>query len=195
LGGQAVRYALGVVVLLLAAFVGRWRLPRPTLVETLVILLLAATGLVGFNLCMLAALRHAEPGAVGVVIGCVPVVLALIGPLLERRVPTARVVFAAVLATLGAAVVEGGGGATALGIALAVGALAGEAAFSLLAAPILPGLGPVAVSLYTCTAAAVMFAAGSPLIEDVGALRSPTLSQAATIAFLGLAVTAGGFIA
>jgi hypothetical protein len=48
-------------------------------------------------------LEEAEPAAVGVVVGCVPVVLALIGPLLARRAPVGRVVVAAVVVTVVAA--------------------------------------------------------------------------------------------
>src|SRR5579872_5018061 len=76
LGGQAVRYALSAATLgvLLRA---RGNPPRPTLRDTLSLLVLALSGLVGFNLFLLAALRYTDPAAVGVVVGCVPIALAL----------------------------------------------------------------------------------------------------------------------
>src|SRR5215813_9493379 len=90
LTGQALRYALAaaglaVVVSLTppAARVGRSDLLR--------LAALAATGLVGFNVCLLGALRHADPAAVGTVVGATPLVLALLGPALGRRRPAPRV--------------------------------------------------------------------------------------------------------
>ena len=173
LATQAARYLIGAVALLAVARVRRLPLPRPTRREAGRILLLAATGCAGFNLCLVAALRHAEPGAVGVVLGCVPLALAVAG----------------------AAVVEGGGTMAPLGFALVLGALAGECAFSILAVPLLPRLGALAVSLYSCAATAVMLAAASPLADGVAALRAPSTSEGAAIVFLGLAVTAGSFLA
>jgi drug/metabolite transporter (DMT)-like permease len=195
LATQAARYLIGAVALLAVARVRRLPLPRPTRREAGRILLLAATGCAGFNLCLVAALRHAEPGAVGVVLGCVPLALAVAGPLLARRRPGGRVLVAAALAVAGAAVVEGGGTMAPLGFALALGALAGECAFSILAVPLLPRLGALAVSLYSCAATAVMLAAASPLADGVAALRAPSTSEGAAIVFLGLAVTAGSFLA
>jgi drug/metabolite transporter (DMT)-like permease len=194
MASQAARYALGAAVLLAVALAGGHRLPRPDLADAGRIAALAATGMVGFNLCLVAALRRAEPGAVGVVVGCVPLLLALGGPLLERRAPSRPVVAGAVLAVLGAAVVEGGGSGSLAGLGLAVGALLGEAAFSLLAVPLLVRYGPLVVSLYACLAGTVMLAVASVLVE-LPALRAPTAAEAAAIVFLGVVVTAGGFFA
>jgi drug/metabolite transporter (DMT)-like permease len=128
-------------------------------------------------------------------VGCVPVVLALTGPLLTRRAPSMQVVAAAVLAAGGAGVVQGGGEATAAGLAAAAGALAAEALFSLLAVPLLPRLGPLTVSTYACLAAVVLLGLGAPLLDGPAALQVPTVSEAAAVAFLGLVVTAGAFVA
>jgi drug/metabolite transporter (DMT)-like permease len=76
-----------------AAGSGRRREPAGS-PEAVQLAALAATGLVAFNLLVLAALEEAEPTAVGVVVGCVPIVLALAGPVLARRAPVARVVAA-----------------------------------------------------------------------------------------------------
>jgi hypothetical protein len=63
-------------------------------------------------------LGNQKPAAVGVVVGCVPVALALVGPLLSRRAPVGRVEAAAVVVTVGAAVVHGVGDTTLAGFLL-----------------------------------------------------------------------------
>src|SRR4051794_32791211 len=96
LGGQAVRYALSAAtlgVLLLT----RGTPPRPTARGMVLLLALALTGLVGFNLFLLAALRYTDPAAIGVVVGCVPIALALSGPLSQRKRPRPRTLGAAVI--------------------------------------------------------------------------------------------------
>jgi len=195
LSAQAVRYAIGAAALLAVTRLRRQHLPRPTGRELALLLALGATGLAGFNILMLAALARAEPAAVGVVVGCVPIVLALAGPLLARRAPSGQVVAAAVLAAAGAGVVQGGGQATAAGLAAAAGALAAEALFSLLAVPLLPRLGPLAVSTYACLAAVLLLGIGAPLLDGRAAFQVPTAGEAGAVAFLGLVVTAGAFVA
>src|SRR5215207_1093153 len=51
-----------------------------------------ASGHASFNAFLIAAVREADAATVGVIVGCVPVVLALAGPMLERRQLSARVV-------------------------------------------------------------------------------------------------------
>src|SRR5215218_11263830 len=80
--GQALRYAAAGLALLAIA---RGRLPRLTRRELLGLLALSATGLVLFNLFVIEGVRETDPATVGVIIGCVPVVLAFAGPLLDRR--------------------------------------------------------------------------------------------------------------
>ena len=130
--GQALRYALAALVLLVVA---RGRLPRLDLREALGLAAVSATGLVLFNLFVIEGVRETDPATVGVIIGCVPVVLALAGPLLEGRPLSPRVITAAVVVAVGAAGVQwAGGGITTAGLLFALGALACEAGFSLLAA-------------------------------------------------------------
>jgi hypothetical protein len=100
-------------------------------------------------------------------------------------------VAAAVVAAVGAGVVQGAGQATAAGLAAAAGALAAEALFSLLAVPLLPRLGPLAVAAYACLAAVVLLGIGAPLLDGPVALQVPTAGEAGAVAFLGLVVTAG----
>jgi drug/metabolite transporter (DMT)-like permease len=189
--GQFLRYLLAAAALLALA---RGRLPRLDAREALGLAALAATGLVLFNVCVVGGVRETDPATVGVIVGCVPVVLAFAGPLLERRPVSGRVAVAAVAVAIGAAGVQwSDGGITAAGLALALGALACEACFSLLAAPHLARLGPLAVSAYACLFALPLLAAWSILAggPDVPA---PDADEALALVYLGLAVTTGGFL-
>lgn len=189
--GQAIRYAVAGAVLLAIA---RGRLPRLDRREALGLMALAATGLVLFNLFVIEGVRETDPATVGVIVGCVPVVLAVTGPLLERRPLSGRVIVAAVVVAAGAAGVQwAGGGITAAGLMLALGALGCEAAFSLLAVPRLKRLGPLAVSTYACLFAVPMLALWS-LVAEGPALPLPSGGQAAALAYLAVGVTVLGFV-
>jgi drug/metabolite transporter (DMT)-like permease len=192
-GGQAIRYALGAALL---ALVLRGRLPRVTPRQLARLALLAATGLAGFNLLVIAAERSMDPASVGVVIATVPIVLAIAAPLQERRPVQLRVLLAAAVVALGAATVQGiGGEVTTAGLAAALGALLGEAAFSLVAAPLLPALGATGVSAW-CTALAAPQLLLYALVVDgpAQALRVPALDEALVLVYLGAVVTAGCFV-
>jgi drug/metabolite transporter (DMT)-like permease len=189
--GQALRYALSAFVLLAIA---RFRLPRIDLREALGLLALSATGLVLFNLFVIEGVRETDPATIGVIVGCVPVVLALAGPLLERRPVSARVVAAAVVVSAGAAGVQwAGGDMTALGLALALGALACEAGFSLLALPHLERLGPLALSAYACLFAVPLLAVWS-VVAAGPELPLPSAEQAAALTYMAVGVTVFGFV-
>jgi drug/metabolite transporter (DMT)-like permease len=189
--GQAVRYTLAAALLVAIA---RGRLPRLTRREALGLAALAATGLVLFNLFVIEGVRETDPATVGVIVGCVPIVLAIAGPLLERRPIRGRVVAAAAVVAAGAAGVQwADGGITLAGLLLALGALACEAGFSLLAVPYLARLGPVAVSAYACLLAVPMLAVWS-LVDDGASLVAPSLEELVALAYLGLVVTTGGFV-
>jgi drug/metabolite transporter (DMT)-like permease len=190
--GQFARYLIAAVILVALA---RGRLPRLTRREAVGLTLLAATGLVLFNFFVIEGVRETDPATVGVIVGCVPVVLAVAAPLLERRPVSGRVLLAGVIVSLGAAGVQwADGGITALGLGLALGALACEAAFSLLAAPHLARLGALAVSAYACLFALPLLAVWS-LVDGGPQLVVPSASELAAIGYLGAAVTTGGFVA
>ncbi|MDN3241015.1 DMT family transporter [Glycomyces tritici] len=192
--GQSVRFALAAVILLAA--VRAQRLPRVRLTprDLLLLLALAATGLAGFNLFLIEATRHAGPAMIGSVVGAVPVALALLGPVLQRRSPSRRTVIAALVVAGGTAVAAGLGTGSAAGLLLAIGALGCEVLFSLLAIPLLPKLGPTRVSAYAATLAVPMLLAAGLLIEGTHALRMPTLTEGAAYAYLGVLVTAVAFL-
>ncbi|MDO3700249.1 DMT family transporter [Micromonospora sp. C28SCA-DRY-2] len=191
--GQALRYALAAAILL--AVVRHQRLPRVRLTsrDVLLLIALAATGLAGFNIFLVEATRHAGPAMIGSVVGAVPLVLALIGPLMQRRRPAPRTVGAALVVALGAAVAAGLGSGSLTGLLLSLGALAGEVAFSLLAVPLLPKLGPLRVAAYPAALSVPMLLAAGLVLDGTDSLRLPTPGQAAAFGYLGAIVTAAAF--
>jgi drug/metabolite transporter (DMT)-like permease len=193
-GGQALRYALAATILfVIVGARGQRLIVRLTLHESLLLLALAATGLVLFNICVIQAIRYASPALVGTTVGLVPVVLALVGPLLARSRPAGRVLVAAAVVVVGATIATGFGGGNMRGLVYAVGALACEACFSLLALPLLPGLGPVRVSAYTEAAAVPLLLLVGVVADGGGLLRIPSLAEAAALGYLGTVVSAGAF--
>jgi drug/metabolite transporter (DMT)-like permease len=195
---QSVRYLLAAGLLALVARCRRLPLHRPTVREYGRLALLAATGMAGFNACVVLALRSAEPAAVGVVVGAAPLVIVVVAALAAGRPPQPATVLAAALVVAGIALVEGGGRTSPAGALLAAGALVGEVAFTLLAAPLLPRLGPVGVSVHACLLAAAMLAAGTPLaaaLAGTAVLPRPTAAEVAATGYLVVAVTAFAFLA
>jgi drug/metabolite transporter (DMT)-like permease len=192
-GGQALRYALGALLLVAIA---RGRVRWPTRRELVRLALLAATGLAAFNLLVLAAEDSMDPGSVGVVVATVPVLLAIAGPLQAGTRPQPRVIAAGAIVAAGAAAVQGlGGDVTSAGLAAALGALACEAAFSLLAAPLLVRLGPVSVSAWAVGLAVPMLAIPALVAHGPAqAFPMPTLGEVAGLVWLAAVVTALAFV-
>jgi drug/metabolite transporter (DMT)-like permease len=188
LTGQAFRYTVAAAILALLVRPGAG--PRRRDLARLAVL--AATGLVGFNLCLLAALRHADAAVVGTIVGCSPLVLAVAGPLSRRQRISGRLVLASAIVVAGAALVEGAGHASGRGVVAALGTLAGESLFSLLAAPLLPRLGAVRVSAWTCALAVPMLVVSAAVAGERP--RTPTTGEAAALAYLALVLTVGAFL-
>jgi drug/metabolite transporter (DMT)-like permease len=184
---------MAAVILLAVARAKGLGLVRLTLRETLLLLSLAATGLVLFNVCVIQATRHASPTLVGTTVGTVPVVLALVAPLLARARPSGRVLAAAAAVVAGATIATGLGSGNLTGLLYAVGALACEACFSLLAIPLLPRLGPIRVSAYTQAAAIPLLLIVAVIADGGGILRTPSAAEAAALLYLGTVVSAGAF--
>lgn len=194
LAGQAVRYALAAVLLGLLA--RRSARPRPAMSGRDLVRLgaLAATGLAGFNVCVLAALREADPGLLGTVVGATPLMLAVLGPALAGRRPSVRLAASGALAVAGVALVQGGGNASLAGLAWATGALAGEVCFSLLAAPLLPVLGPVRVSAWACALAVPQLLLAGALAGEWRRLRVPTPAESAALLYVAVVLTVLAFL-
>ncbi len=194
LTGQGLRYALAAVLLLLLARRAGVRVVRPQGAEWGWLAGVAVTGLAVFNVAIVRAVEHAEPAAVAVAVACAPVLIGLLGPALEGRVPHPRVVAAAVVVTGGSVLVEGAGRADAVGIGWAVVALLCEAAFTLLAVPVLPRLSPWGVSVHAVWIAAVMLLVGGVVAEGPTAALRIEPRVAATLLWLAVVVTAAAFV-
>jgi drug/metabolite transporter (DMT)-like permease len=202
LGGQAVRYAAAGLVLAGWARLRGQPLPRPVGREWSWLVGLAAVGLAGCSVLLIEATRVADPAAVGVVIGAAPVLIALAGPIAAGRRPAGRALVAAAVVAAGAAAtqVDGGTGRswTVAGLLLSLGALAGVAGTTVLAAPVLPRLGALAVSVYACGLAGAQLLAAAALVRLAGGppvLVPPTATELAALTYLAIAVTAVVFLA
>ena len=149
--GQMIRYAAGAVILTVLA---KGRLGRPTARELGLLALVAAIGMAAFNLAVLGAVEHIGATNTGVIIGASPVILALTGRTRDRRLITAAAIVVA-----GAAIVNGADARiSALGTVIALSGLGCEVGFTLLAAPLLPRLGPIRVAAWAAILATLELA-------------------------------------
>jgi drug/metabolite transporter (DMT)-like permease len=190
---QAIRYAAAAALLLVMARTARVRIVRPRGTEWLWLAGIAATGLVLFNVAVVRGVAHAEPATIAVAVACVPVVIGLIGPLLDRQRPAVRVVLAALVVTAGGVMVEGTGRTDTAGIAWAVVALVCEASFTLLAVPLLRGQGAWGVSVHTVWIGSFMLLVLSCLVDGPQAATRLRPEHWAAIGYLALLVTAVAF--
>ncbi|MFJ3876292.1 DMT family transporter [Streptomyces sp. NPDC090077] len=191
---QAVRYVAAAVLLVLLARAARVPLLRPRGREWLWLAGIAAGGLVLFNVAVVRGVAHAEPAVIAVAVASVPVLLGVAGPLLEKRRPSRRVLLAAPVVVAGAVLVEGTGRTDAAGIGWAVLALACEAAFTLLAVPVLGRHGAWGVSVHAVWMGAVMLAVLSVCTERPSALAELTVGQWGAVGYLAVLVTAVAFL-
>jgi drug/metabolite transporter (DMT)-like permease len=194
LTAEAVRYAVACALLVVFARVTGQRLLMPRGGEWLWLSGIAVTGLVLFNIALVQGSRHAEPAALGVAVACVPPLLAVAGPLLEGSRPRPVVVAAAFVVTCGAALVQGLGRTDAVGVAWAAVVFGCEAAFTLLAVPVLGRHGPWGVSVHSTWLAAVIFAGIALGREGPGAASRLRGADWLAIIFLAVAVTAVAFV-
>jgi drug/metabolite transporter (DMT)-like permease len=193
LAGQALRYSGAFLLLGLLAL----RVPRagarPTRAEWLRLAALAAVGLAGFNLALMATVGRATPAVVGAVVGAAPVALVLAGAATARRAPQRGALIGALLVCTGVALGQSGGSATLRGLVWSLVALACEVAFTLLAGPLLPRLGPLLVSTYACGLAAPMLVvmavvSGGPVVPG------PTAAELFALVWLVVVTTSVGFV-
>ncbi len=191
---QAVRYAAAVPVVLGLAKVFGVRIQSPRGAEWCWLLGVAGIGLALFNIAVVQGVAHAEPAVIAVAVACVPIVIGILGPLLERKSPHRRLVMAAGVVTVGSLLVVGLGKTDVLGTVWAVIALACEAGFTLLAMPVLARQGAWGVSVHSVWLAAVMLALAAPMVEGAGAIGRLTAANWAAIGFLAVMVTAVTFV-
>jgi len=202
LGGQALRYLAAALLLAAWARQRHKPLPRPAGREWAWLAGLAVIGLAGCSVLLIEATRVADPASVGIVIGAAPLVIVIAAAVTARTRPARRVLYAAALVTAGSTAAQLGGAAgvtwSTRGLLLSAGALGGAAGSSLLAAPVLPRLGALAVTIYACGMAGVMLLAVAAVSSSAGGppiLRIPTATQLAALSYLAVAVTAVVFLA
>ncbi|MCI2237102.1 EamA family transporter [Paenibacillus sp. TRM 82003] len=191
---QALRYAVASLLLLAAARASGQRLHRPRGAEWAWLAGVCAVGLVVFNVALVRGAAHAEPVVIGVAVAGVPLLLALIGPLLERRRPGPRTVAAAAVVTGGAVLVQGFGRSDATGLAWALLVLACEAGFTLLAVPVLARHGAWGVSVHATWLAALAFGALALVVDGPAAVLALTAADLLATAHLAVGVTAVAFV-
>lgn len=191
---QAVRYVAATAILVVMARLAGTRLVWPRGREWLWLVGLAVTGLVLFNVAVVRGVAHAEPAVIAVAVACVPLLLGVIGPLLERRRPSRQVLLAAPVVMAGAVLVEGTGRTDAVGVAWAALALGCEAGFTLLAVPVLGRHTPWGVSVHATWLGGVLLAVLGMMREGPSAVRGLTGVQWAAVGFLTLLVTAVAFV-
>lgn len=191
---QALRYAVAFAILMAMLPLAGARLVRPRGREWLWLGGLSATGLVLFNVAVVRGVEHAEPATIAVAVACVPVLLGIVGPLLERRTPHRRVVLGALVVTAGSLLVVGTGRTDAIGVAWASVALACEAGFTLLAVPVLPRHSAWGVSVHSVWMGAVMFLVLGIATEGPRAVLDLDASDLAAVAYLAVLVTAVAFV-
>lgn len=195
LGGQAVRYALGFLLLAVVCARRGWAPVRRLTPRLWVRLtLVTAAGLVGFNVAVLSAERTAEPAVPGVVVGCTPVVVAILAPLMEARRPSGRVAGGALVVVAGAAVVQGFGRTDAAGLLWSLAAMGGEVVMALFVVPVLRVLGPLLLTTCACAIASVEATALGLAVDGPAWVRMPDGVEAAALAWQVLAVTVLGIV-
>ena len=202
LGGQALRYLLAAV--LLFAILHRSEkshLPppkaHPTARDWLLIAALATTGLVLFNVFIIAALRRTDSATLGSIVACSPLLLAVAGPLFthsRRAVRLRTALCAAAVVAVGSMTVQGFGHGTATGVLFAVAVLVCESLFSLLAVPLLPRLGELRLSAYVSAMAVPILIVTGLAADGRAFLRTPTLGESAALLYLSLVMTVGAFL-
>jgi len=191
---QAVRYTIACLLLLGFVRVVGARVVAPRGVEWGWLLGVALTGLVVFNIALVHGSAHAEPAVLGVAVACVPLILAVFGPLLERHRPSPVVLVAAVLVTGGAALVTGVGHSDGTGLIWAVVVLCCEAGFTLLAVLVLTRHGAWGLSVHTTWLAAAIFAVLGLVHDGPGAVTRLREQDLLAVAYLAVAVTAVAFV-
>jgi drug/metabolite transporter (DMT)-like permease len=191
---QAVRYTLAALILFVLCRVAGRKITRPRGREWWWLVGVAGSGLVLFNIAVVNGDAHAEPAVIGIAVASVPLVLAIVGPLAARSRPALAVVVAAVIVTAGAVLVQGAGRTDAVGLVWALVVLVTEAAFTLLAVPVLTRMGPWVVSLHTTWIAAIAFAVLGVVVEGPGTVFALPGKDFAVAVYLAVVVTALAFV-
>jgi drug/metabolite transporter (DMT)-like permease len=193
IAGQAMRYALGGLILLVWAQSRRRPLPRPSLRDVRMLIANAAIGMIGFNAALLVAQRYAEPGFVAAMLGGTPLMLALAGPLVAGRRPSPVTIGGAAVVVLGIAVLSGGGSWHGPGLLLALLVMVCEVSFTLLIVGVVGRLGAFAAATWCCFTAAIGGGLAATVVDGSGAWQLPTPVETLALLIQAIGATAVGF--
>lgn len=194
LAAESIRYAMASTVLAVVGVASGQRLRLPRGMEWFWLTGVAALGLVLFNVALVKGSASAAPAALGVAVACVPPVLSLAGPLMERRSPSARTVAAACLVTIGSVAVVGLGHTGVAGVVWAVVVFGCEVAFTLLAVPVLSQHRAWGVSVHATWMGAVIFGVLGLIYEGPRAFGNLQGGQWAALAYLAFGTTVVAFL-
>ena len=193
IAGQALRYALGGLILLVWAQSRRRPLPRPSLADVRMLIANAAIGMIGFNAAILVAQRYAEPGFVAAMLGGTPLMLALAGPLIAGRRPSPVTIAGAVVVVFGIVVLSGGGSWHGPGLLLAILVMLCEVSFTLLIVGVVGRLGAFAAATWCCFTAAIGGALVATAVDGGNAWQLPSAPETFALLTQAIGATAIGF--
>jgi len=193
----ALRLAIALPVFLLIL---RWRgerLPRPGLHDTVLLILQALCGSVGYAVLLVAGLRTTSAADAGIITGCLPAVGALVGALVLRERIGARVLGAIAMACAGIAAVviapRGTKGAHDIaGDALVLAAVACEALFLLLNKRLRHPPAPLAQSTLMCALGLAMTLV--PALFEHARLAQAAPAALLSVVYYALVPTVGGYL-
>lgn len=188
LSGQAIRYAIGAVVLYAWLRRSGRRLPRVGVRDLVGLAGMVGPGMLGFNAAILAAQRYAEPGFVAAMIGISPLALALLGG--RRRLAT---VPGAAAVGVGVVVLSGGGSWHGPGLLLSALVPVGEVLFTVSGAGVVRRLGVLETCVLACGLAAGVGAVVSTVLHGASAWPAPSGVDVVALLVLGVLVTAVAF--
>jgi drug/metabolite transporter (DMT)-like permease len=196
IGGQAVRYTLATVFLLVWARIRKHTFVRPAPVQLVWIFLLAAMGMAGYGIVLVYSTSMTSPGNVGVALGAAPLIIVLVRSLLARMRPARNLMAGSLCVACGSAMAQlstsGAVQSSVRGLVWSCLALTGVCAITLLGAPAAQQLGSLTVTTYACGLASGMLflvALIQRAVTGTPVLRRPTAVEFSALAFLALGVT------
>lgn len=192
--GQGLRYLVASAVLLaILAATGRLQHARPRRADLPRIAVLGAIGIAGFTSFFVTATSYADPALVGAVLSATPVLLAIVGPVMSKRRPAAKVIIGSIVIAGGTLLGTGSGSGGWIGILLCVGALGCEVGFSVFAVALIERYGPMITAGYASASGAIFLLVPALVINGpAGFARIGTnLGELPALGFLATVVSVG----
>lgn len=191
--GQGLRYGVGALILLPFSYKKLSTLRGLGVRNWFMILALSATGLYGFSVSLVEATKSSSAAAVGVVIGCAPLLIVLISEAILIRLPAVQTLLGALIVVGATALVEGSGTGSAKGFLWSLVALVCDALYSVLSAPLVAKTGAVSLAFTTN-----LMAATALVITQLVSLKPfnfvDTPTPYLSILYMGVFVSAAAFL-